>query len=58
MGHNSATNTLITAYKKLAVRKGATIVRNLWAMNNLLIQQNNGKNSTIKDIGEFVMPEE
>ncbi len=58
MGHNSATSTLITAYKKLAVRKGATIVRNLWAMNNLLIQQNNGKNSTIKDIGGFVIPEE
>ena len=43
-GFEAATNVLLTKYKALAAKKATTIVRNLRALNTIILQQNFRKN--------------
>ena len=57
-GYEAATNTLITTYKKLASQKASSIVRNLRAVNTIMLLKNQKENNSIRDIEDFIVPEE
>lgn len=57
-GYEAATNALLTEYKELAATKATSIVRNLRTVNTIILQQNARKNNSIRDIEEFIIPEE
>jgi hypothetical protein len=45
-------------YKSLAAKKGATIVRNLRALNEIIWKRSYKKNNNVRDINEFIIPPE
>jgi len=57
-GFEAATNVLLTKYKELASRKATTIVRNLRTLNSIILRQNSRKNTNVRNIEEFIIPEE
>jgi hypothetical protein len=57
-GFEAATNVLLTKYKELASRKATTIVRNLRTINSIILRQNSKRNTNVRNIEEFIIPEE
>ena len=57
-GFEAATNVLVTKYKELASRKATTIVRNLRTINSIILRRNSKRNTNVRNIEEFIIPEE
>jgi hypothetical protein len=57
-GFEAATNVLLTKYKELASRKATTIVRNLRTINSIILRRNSKRNTNVRNIEEFIIPEE
>jgi hypothetical protein len=57
-GYDAATNALVTQYKSLAAKKGATIIRNLRALNEIIWKRSYKQNNNVRDINEFRIPPE